>query len=287
MAVGTTRGKRRLGRYVKPIRLRSKLSAEDVAERASCSAHTVYRLESGEALPSRTRVAAILAVIGATDEERQRAFELREVADLGTKPIQHFEELPVKYRRFRLDETEAVIERTLDMVIIPGLLQTEDYAHAISVAARRLIKSDNWDEFAGPERRERQALLTRDHSPLSYHGLIAEGALRNIIGGPSVLAGQLDHLLKLIELSQVTIQVIPFGFGACGITSGPLFLFGFADEDEQDAAYVESALGMEAVQDSADAAALAAVWDDVASAAPSPEQSAEMIRAERKRVKKR
>ncbi len=287
MAVGTTRGKRRLGRYIKPIRLRSTLSAEEVAERASCSAHTVYRLESGEALPSRTRVAAILAVIGATDGERQKAFELREVADLGTKPIQHFEELPVKYRRFRLDETEAVIERTLDMILIPGLLQTEDYAHALSIGRQRLNPSDSWTEFAGSERRERQALLTRDRGPLTYHGLVAEAALRNVIGGPSVLAAQLDHLLKLIELPQVTIQVIPFGFGAHGAMSGPLFLFGFADEEDQDAVYVESVLGMEAVQETADAAALTAVWEDVASAAPSPQQSAEMISTERKRVKKR
>ncbi len=132
MAVGTTRGKRRLGRFIKPMRLRSGLSADQVAERASCSAQTVYRLEAGEALPSRLRIAAILAVLQATDDEREATFQLWEVADVDGGAIEHAEDLPVKYRRFRLDENEAVSERTLDMIVVPGLLQTHEYSKAMS-----------------------------------------------------------------------------------------------------------------------------------------------------------
>lgn len=287
MAVGTTRGKRRLGRFVKPIRERSGLTVQQVADRATCSPHTVYRLEAGEALPSRVRVAAILAVIGATDDERERALQLHAVADLGSAPIQHYEDLPTKYRRFRMDESEAVSERTLDMVFIPGPLQTEAYAESMSTAAKRLIRSDDWPAAAGSERRERHSLLTRERAPLAFKCLISEAVLRHVVGGRRVMDEQFGHLLAMGELPHITIQVIPFEHGAASAVFGPLVLLGFDDDDEPDAAYVESALGIEAVEDPDDAAALAAVWDDAASAAPSPEQSAATIAEERGRLRRR
>lgn len=280
MAVGTTRGKRRLGRFLKPIRLRAGLSAEQVAERASCSAQTVYRLEAGEALPSRTRVAAILAVLQATNDEREAAFQLWEVADVDGSVIEHAEDLPVKYRRFRMDENEAVSERTLDMVVVPGLLQTTDYSKAVSAGARQLIKSGNWEERAGAERAERRALLTR-REPLTYHALIGEAVLRTTVGSRAVMIEQLDHMLAMAELDNVTIQVVPSDFGAHGLMSGPIQLLRFVDNE--DTAYAESVLGVEPVQDPDAVASLSDRWNDIASAAPSSEQSREMIMAERNR----
>jgi Domain of unknown function (DUF5753)/Helix-turn-helix domain len=285
MAVGTTRGKRRLGRYVKPIVDRSGLKPEQVAKLARCSKQSVYRLLSGDALPRIYLLGTILGVIEATPEERDRAVQLWEIADAGTATIEHAEDLPVKYRRFRMDEGEASRERTLDTVIVPGMLQTADYASAISYGARRLIRADGWQSRAAAERSDRQGLLVRNENPLVYHGLIAEGALRNIIGGPDVMAAQLDHLLARTELPHVTIQVIPSDFGAHGLMSGPLFLLSFPEDDEPHAAYVESLTGMETVEDREAAAALSDVWDEIAAGAPSPERSTEMIREIRDTVK--
>lgn len=284
MAQGTTRGKRRLGRFIKPIRERSKLKVEDVAKRASCSAQTVYRLEAGESRPSRLRIAAILAVIGATDEERERAWQLWEVADVDAAVVEHAEDLPVKYRRFRLDESEATLERTLDMVVIPGILQTPGYATAISRAAGRLIRDKQWEERAGAERRERQSLLTRDTEPLVFHGLVSEAAIRNTVGSPKIMAEQLDHVLTIMELPNVTVQLLPFDFGEHGLMSGPLFLYSFSKDQNEDAAYVESIIGIEVVQQREAVAALRDVWEDVASAAAPPGRSADIIKAERDRA---
>ncbi|HWE87952.1 MAG TPA: helix-turn-helix transcriptional regulator [Pseudonocardiaceae bacterium] len=283
MAQGTTRGKRRLGRFIKPIRERSALKVEEIAKRASCSAQTVYRLENGEALPSRLRISAILAAIGVTDEERERAWQLWEIADVDAAVVAHAEDLPVKYRRFRLDESEATRERTLDMVGIPGILQTPAYATAISRAAHRLIRDNHWEERAGAERRERQSLLTQTAEPLAFHSLVSEAAIRNMIGSPKIMAEQLDHVLTMMELPNVTIQVLPFDFGEHGLMSGPLILFDFSDDESEDAAYVESVIGIEVVRRDA-VAALRSVWEDVASAAASPERSAEIIKAERDRA---
>lgn len=285
MAVGTTRGKRRLGRYIKPLRLRAQLKPEDLAERADCARQTVTRLESGVALPRIHLFRTILAELGVTADERERALQLWKLADVDTATIEHAQDLPMKYRRFRMDETEATLERTLDTVIIPGLLQTPEYAAAKAYASRKLLQG-RWDSDAeAAERRDRQGLLRRESEPLNLHALIDEVALRRMVGGPKVMRGQLDHLLVMGALPHVTIQTIPFAVGAYGAMSGPVIILSFPEEDEPDAAYAESLTGLHTMENEANVSALSVVWDDVAAAAFSADDSAEFIREVRKAVR--
>lgn len=287
MAVGTTRGKRRLGRFVRPILARSGLKPDEVAEKAVCSAQTITRLLSGGALSGRQRFATILAVIGATDEEREHALQLYQVADMDTAVIEHAGELTAKYLRFRMDEAEAVKERTLDTVIVPGPLQTPEYAAEIAHGRRRLLRSASWEERAGDERRDRQALLLRKRNPLALHTLVHEAALRTVVGNPETMTVQLDYLLTMAKLPNVTIQVVPFGFGAHGTMTGPWFLLSFPEPDEPDSAYAESVTGMDTVENPADVAGLSDIWRAIADAAPSPTRSAEIIKKVRDEVKGR
>ncbi|KAA2255468.1 helix-turn-helix domain-containing protein [Solihabitans fulvus] len=284
MAVGTTRGKRRLGRFVKPIRLRSGLDPKDVAREVECASQTVTRLEGGVSLPRLHLFMAILGVIGATPDERRQARQLWDVADVDAAVIERVADFPVKYQRFRLDETEAVTERTLDTVIVPGLLQTPGYAAALAVGSRLLNRSEEREQRAAAERRERQELLHRVGRPLVLHSILGEAAVRNLVGGAAVMRSQLDHLLTAATLPNVTIQVVPFEFGAYGPMSGPITLLTFPEDDEPDAAYLEYVAGLETVEDPEDAVALSTTWNEIAAAVPSPDESAETIRAVRDAV---
>jgi transcriptional regulator with XRE-family HTH domain len=287
MAIGTTRGKRRLGRHVTPIIKRSGLSADQVAKQVRCSKQSVYRLMSGDALPRLHLLLSILGVIGATPEEREKAVQLWEIADADTTVIEFAEELPVRYMRFRMDEAEAVRERSLDLVIMPGMLQTMEYAAAISWAARHLIRREGWEERAVAERSDRQELLWRKENPLELHALIDEAALRRIIGDHETMVSQLDHLIHMAKLPNVTIQVLPLDLCAAGPYSGTMILLNYPEPDEPDSAYVESMAGGETVSDDDSVAALARVWDAIAAAAPSSEKSLKIIRAVRGELKGR
>jgi len=287
MVVGTTRGKRRLGRFVKPIRVRSGRKPDEIAALAVCSKQTVYRLESGDALPSLHRFTTVLEVIGATDEERRRALQLWEIADSDPAIIAHAGDLPVRYRRFRMDECEAVRERTLDTVIVPGMLQTADYAAEINRAARTRTNRPASDALAAAERRDRQSLLFRANRPLVLHSLIDEGVLRRMIGGPGVMAAQLEHLLAMADEPNITVQIVPFAFGAYGAMSGPITIFTFPEDGDPESAYLEYVSGGETLEDEADVSGLAAVWQEISTDAPSPEESALIIRATRDSVRER
>ncbi|WP_367133622.1 DUF5753 domain-containing protein [Saccharothrix sp. HUAS TT1] len=279
MAVGTTRGKRKLGALMEGYLAQSGIKADKVIKEVRTSRSTWNRMIAGEARPRWATFIAILAVMKVGDEERDRALALWEVADDEAAPIEHAALLPKSYLRFRRDEAEAVTERSVDVVLIPGMLQTADYAAALALGNQVLLPGENWEERAAPERRNRQELLRRQPRPLTLHALVDEAALRREIGGPGVMRAQWDHLLDAARLPNVTIQVIPNGIGAYGALSGNMIILDFADD--LGSVYVENLIGGNSVEDEEGVAKLRAVWDDTAARALPAGESVEFIRAMR------
>ncbi|MFD1147054.1 helix-turn-helix domain-containing protein [Saccharothrix hoggarensis] len=279
MAIGSTRGKRRLGRHIRPILERSGLKLDEVVKQSRVSRPTISRMLSGEALARWPALSMVLDVIGATPEEKTRALQLWEVADVDPSAVEHARDLPANYKRLRMDELEAVRERTLDSAHVPGLLQTAGYAEAVARATHRRIIGDSWDSRAAAERAERQEALTREN-PIDYHALIDEAALHRLVGGAAVMRDQLDHLVAMATRPNVTIQVLPYWVGAYGAQTGAMFLLKFAQPDEPEAGYVEALTGMVPVEDE-EAEVLSAVWDDAAALALTAEDSVSLIKAVR------
>lgn len=262
-----TRSKRRLGRYLRPFLEESAKTFEQVAEEARCSRQTVSRLFSGEHLPRYHLFTALLAVIGVTGAEWERALQLWTIADTTSVNVEYAGELAPNYMRFRMDENEAELERALDTVLVSGLLQTPEYVEAVALANQAWWKGALDVEVGVAERRDRQELLSRTDRPLELHALLDEATIHRMVGGPSVMAGQLDHLLEVGTWPNITIQIIPLATGAYGAMSGPLSLLRFPEEDEPDAVYVESLAGLSIVDNDEDVAILTAVWDTALSAA--------------------
>ncbi len=277
MTVGTTRSKRRLGRYLRPYLERSGLKVDELADRARCARQTASRLFTGANLPRYHLFTALLAELDVTGEARDRALELWEIADADTVAIEYAGALSPVYMRFRMDESEAVRERTIDPVILPGPLQTAAYSRAISQASRRRSSLDA--DTGVVDRHERSSLLTRPEHPLAFHAVLDEVTLRRMVGGPEVMAEQLAHLVEMSKRPNVTIQVVPFSAGAYGAHAGAVVLIGFPEEDEQDAAYVESPTGQNIVEKQEDVATLSAVWDGAAAVALPAVESVKMIKA--------
>lgn len=283
MAIGTTRGKRRLGRYIRPLLERTGRTPDELAQQVQTSTQTVKRLLKGDNLPGFHLFRAILGELDISSEEKKRALELYSVADADISTIEHADSLQPKYRRFRLDESEAVKERTIDPILLNGLLQTAGYAQAVALANRPRWKV-KWDpETSGAERRNRQALLQRAERPLELHALVDERVLHLMVGGPEVMAEQYGHLLVMAAKPNVTIQILKMENGPYGAMAGPLLLLDFPEPDEPASAYVESMIGTDVVEKEVDVANLSAVWDGAAAMAASAEESVRIIEATRTR----
>jgi hypothetical protein len=108
------------------------------------------------------------------------------------------------------DEAEAAEVRSVETVLISGLLQTATYLEALL----RGWAPDIGDEVIAERRQLRQARLDDHDTPPHLHAILHEPALQLPIGGGAVMREQFDHLLARAELPNVTVQVIPSSVGA-------------------------------------------------------------------------
>ncbi|MEV1241408.1 DUF5753 domain-containing protein [Nonomuraea sp. NPDC050022] len=113
---------------------------------------------------------------------------------------------PAWFREWPKIEAEARTLRTWQPLVIPGLLQTREYARAV-LRGQPGISEDQINETMGA-RMARQAVFERPTPPL-YSALIDEGVLARPIGGPEVMREQLEHLVKLLSHPCITLQVVP------------------------------------------------------------------------------
>lgn len=271
------------GRYMQSLRERCsrRWTSDQLAAELQIARTTITRMEGGYTVPNFLLARTLLELYKTSPEERVKAEQLRLAAKASTARIEHAEDMVGQYRALRRDEADAERVRTLDPMIIPGFLQTAEYAAEVWRRGRRAIPSESDESVAAAERRDRQGLLTRGDNPLELHALIDEVVLHRMVGGPEVMTAQLDHLLKAGNWSNVTIQVIPFELGAYGPLQGNMVLLDFADSDMPGLAYLEYIGGGETVEHEGRVANLSAMWEDIAAAAPSPRRSARTIRAAR------
>ncbi|MDP9846853.1 DUF5753 domain-containing protein [Streptosporangium lutulentum] len=138
----------------------------------------------------------------------------------------------------RYIEVGAGVIRTCEPTIVPGLLQTPDYAHAIFKGGRQL------DEAAIGRRVKariaRQAILDRD-TPPQLLVVIDEAVLRRPVGGARVMCDQLEHIIKMNERPNVTVQVLPLSIGAHAAIMGGFVILDFASPLDPSLVYLETA----------------------------------------------
>jgi hypothetical protein len=144
---------------------------------------------------------------------------------------------PPWFRSWVEHEQQATALRNWQLGVLSGLLQTEDYAHAILAAEPRV--TDEQVNARLSARLSRQAILTQDDPPTVWF-LVDEAALRRRVGAAETMAGQLAHLTGVARLPNVTIQVVP-NIAHAGL------LGGFAITSR--AAYVETAAAGQVFED--------------------------------------
>lgn len=124
-------------------------------------------------------------------------------------------------------ETRAIRIHEWELRVIPGLLQTENYARSVIRAGKPRLSADALDR-AVSGRMERQRILARDNPPLLW-SVLHEGTLRHVIGSRAIMAEQLDKIIDMARMPDVVIQVLPFTACDHPATDGPISVFDFAD----------------------------------------------------------
>ncbi|MFD9405716.1 helix-turn-helix domain-containing protein [Streptomyces sp. NPDC059989] len=142
--------------------------------------------------------------------------------------------------------------RTWQLSLVPGLLQTADYARALAVSDEYWQDPDDIERVVAVRMKRQHRLWSE--TPLQVHAVVWEGALRQEIGGPAVMGAQLEHLQELAELPNVHVQVLPFRAGGHPCIVGPFSLISFAEAEAMDVVHMDvigSTVWVESAQESA------------------------------------
>ncbi|MET9293200.1 helix-turn-helix transcriptional regulator [Streptomyces sp. NPDC003077] len=258
MRYGPEVRRRKLGEELRRQRTRAGLTSEAAARSAGWHQSKISRIETGRSGAKPADVARLLDVYEVRDERLRALLTALCGGDAGDDPsasrrvwwygYRHL--LPPEYRDFITLETQACVARTLETTLVPGLLQTPDYAREVTGAALPGLPREQVDALV-EVRVARQEVL-RGERPLRLRAVLDEAVLRRQVGTRAVMSAQLRHMLELSRLPHVDIQVLPFSAGVHIGTTGPFVIFSFpliADLDVVVLDHLTSSLYLERQED--------------------------------------
>ena len=228
-----------LGRQLQALREKAGLSHEQAAEAIFSSPWTIRRMEKAEGGLNRNKVKGLLMAYGITDTSEIDAFQAlaREASTPGWWH-NYGDVLPVWFRVVPGLEEAADLIRGYEPQFIPGLLQTQDYARALTAIGFPDAPAEE-NERRVALRMARQRLLTQPSPPRLWI-VIDETVLRRRAAGPDIMRAQLDHLIEATALPNVTLQILPFTAGPHPAMYGMFNLFRFSAPELPDVVYGEN-----------------------------------------------
>ncbi|MGH3770074.1 MAG: helix-turn-helix domain-containing protein [Pseudonocardiaceae bacterium] len=199
---------------------------EHAAKALDCDTSKISRIENGRSGLKAAELEKLLDLYQVTGPERQELLEVgKEARQRGRRKL-YGDTLPGYFRRFIDLEADATEIRCYEGELVPGLLQTEDYARALIRSALFGAEKTEVDRRV-KIRMDRQAILTRaTPPPPQLWCVLGEAVFARPVGGPEVLRAQMEHLLQITtEPATVTVQVLPFSVGAHPALGASFILF--------------------------------------------------------------
>ncbi|MDG4767376.1 helix-turn-helix transcriptional regulator [Solwaraspora sp. WMMD406] len=275
---GPTIGRRRLRAALRRAREAADLTQDHVARQMDWSLSKLIRIESGSVSVSTNDVKALLDLYGVRDHQQvAQMVELARAARRRAWWSGYKDRVPPAYAAYIGLEADAAVLQYFQPISFPGLLQTEEYARAV-------IPADGPHHVPAAEIESRvQIRLARQHAVL--HGadppqievILDEAALRRVTGGTRVLREQLRHVATMCARTGITVRVLPFTAGSNTVL-GPFVILRFADHEDGDVVYVESALVEEIIDRPADVRSYQHVFDRLRAESLSPADSVALLR---------
>ncbi|MFI0980353.1 helix-turn-helix domain-containing protein [Streptomyces sp. NPDC021093] len=232
--------RRKLGEELRKLRDRAGLTSPEAARLVGWHQSKVSRIETGHSGAKPEDVALLLSAYDVKEPQLRLLLEaLAETSgESGTQWWHAYRGLlPPQYRDFISLESQACAARTLETSVVPGLLQTPDYARTVTRATLSGLPVRKVDSLV-EVRLARQEVL-RAASPLALSAVLDEAVLRRTVGGERVMKEQVRHLLEVAELPHVQLQVLPFEAGAHMGLTGAFVIFSFPNIADLDVVVID------------------------------------------------
>ncbi|OIK06761.1 helix-turn-helix domain-containing protein [Streptomyces monashensis] len=271
--------RRKLGAELRMLRTGAGLTSGDAARLVGWHQSKVSRIETGASGVKPADVRSLLDAYGVRDGHLRELLLMLAGSDGAGDRHRWWHAyrgvLPPTYRDFISLESQASAMRTLETTVVPGLLQTPEYARAVTRAAVPDLDEQRLDTLV-EVRLARQDVLRSD-PPLELCAVLDEAVLRREVGGPGVMARQLERLTEAARLPQVRLQVLPFGAGAHVGLTGPFVIFSFPSTSDLDVVVLDQLTSSLYLERKEDLKAYSEAFDTLRIHALSPEDSLDYI----------
>ena len=230
--------RRELGALLRALRTEKGWTAEAVAERLLVSPSKISRQETGQRGVSQRDIRDLCDLYGVEGEPRQHLIDL---ANEG-KQRAWWQTTRLPYSTYVGLEAEAVSISDYALSVMPGLLQTSEYARAVLEAmVPRWVPEIVEERVQG--RLDRQNRILAAPGAPRFEAVMDESVLHRVVGGPAIMRAQLEHLLALIDEPAITLRIIPYSAGALPAPTNKFILLRFASPNVTDTVFVEGLTG--------------------------------------------
>ncbi|MFI5728935.1 helix-turn-helix domain-containing protein [Kribbella sp. NPDC051587] len=265
-----------LGAHLRRMREAAGISRSDAGWEIRSSESKVSRMELGRVGFKERDVRDLLTLYGLDDgEERERLLALAREANNPGWWHRFGDVLPSWFHSYLGLESAAALIRSYELQFVPGLLQTTDYARAVVQLGRGLVTAEEVERRVNL-RISRQEVLTRA-TPVRLWAVVDEAVLRRPIGGQKTMMMQLDHLIEMSALPNVTLQVMGFNDGGHAATGGAYSILRFPEPDLADVVYIEHLTSALYLDKQEDLDQYTATMEALCVAAPPPNKTRDIL----------
>ncbi|MFR9724441.1 helix-turn-helix domain-containing protein [Streptomyces sp. MS19] len=225
---GSTVPRRQLGRYLRDLRMQASVTVRAAARELEWSEQKIWRIETGQVSMRVLDVRALCEMYGASPDMTEALKGLaRETKARGWWHA-YSDALPDGFDLYAGLEEAASELLWYEDKLIPGLLQTPDYTADI-IRAHRPDLSEAAVDRRTQLRMDRQAILRRPVGAPELRVVLSEGVLRQLVGTPRLMAGQLAHLAYVAANANIRLRVVPFGVCNPGGLAGTFTILRFPE----------------------------------------------------------
>ncbi|MFC9692974.1 helix-turn-helix domain-containing protein [Kribbella sp. NPDC056951] len=229
-----------LGGQLRRMREQAGISRADAGWQIRASESKVSRMELGRVGFKERDVSDLLDLYGMRDDDER--FRLMELARAANNPgwwSRYGDVMPTWFTNYVGLEVAATLIRTYEVMFVPGLLQTEEYARAVVQLGKTYLPNEEVAQRVAL-RVTRQKILSRS-TPARLWVVIDESVLHRPVGGAEILRAQIEHLMTVAREPNITLQIMPFSSVGYPGAGGAFSILRFPDGDLPDIVYIEHA----------------------------------------------
>ena len=267
---------RRLARTLKALRNEAQLTLAQSAEHLACAESKISRIESAHSGVRLVDLRLLLDLYGVKDPSLRSQLEsLSRDGRLRGWWDRYSAILSPPYADFISLEADASHVRSVQTLLVPGLLQTEEYTRAVLRLQNQSATLEQVETFT-KIRQQRRSVLTRN-DPLKMWAVLSESVLKHQIGGRVVMRAQLEHLVVAARSGNIKIQVLPEESDIYASLFTPVTILSFPDETETDVVYADNLLSTIYIEDADEVFKYDDVFRRAAAESLTPEKSVALI----------